>query len=140
MKEDTLVGRSDNTFVGKVVDNYPEEDENEAALTAQKGVYKPWQWKPGQSGNPGGRPKGQSMKEWTRARLAAMTDEERDAFLAGMPKEIIWRMSEGNPTEDKNISITVPRPILGGIVLNNEEISHEIAKETLETAQDSDTK
>lgn len=44
-----------------------------------------------------------------------MPDEERIAFLKRIPPEIIWRMAEGNPTEDKNISISVPRPILGGL-------------------------
>lgn len=57
-----------------------------------------------------------------------MTDEERDAWLEGVPKEIIWRMAEGNPTEDKNVSITVPRPILGGITQETEEIRRIPAK------------
>ena len=46
--------------------------------------------------------------------MERMTDEERDAFLEGIPKEVIWRMAEGNPTEDKKVSISVPRPILAG--------------------------
>lgn len=77
---------------------------------------KPWLWKKGQSGNPAGRPKGFSLKEWTRERLARMTDEEREEFLIGLPKTEIWKMSEGNPhsTEDSNIVVTLPKPILGG--------------------------
>lgn len=75
---------------------------------------KPYMWKKGQSGNIKGRPKGKTLKEWTKDYLERMTDEERDAFMEGIPKEVIWKMAEGNPTEDKNISITAPKPILGG--------------------------
>lgn len=49
--------------------------------------------------NPKGRPKGKTLKEWARERLMEMDEEERNEFLKGLPKEIIWRMSEGNPKE-----------------------------------------
>lgn len=61
---------------------------------------KPWLWKKGQSGNILGRPKGKTMKEWAREYLERMTDEERDEFMEGIPKETIWKMSEGNPKND----------------------------------------
>lgn len=65
---------------------------------------KPWLWKKGQSGNPKGRPKGKTMKEWAREYLERMTDEERDEFLDGIPKEIIWKMSEGNPETKTDVT------------------------------------
>lgn len=45
-----------------------------------------------------------------------MNDDERDEFMQGIPKLEIWKMSEGNAhtTEDKKISLTLPKPILGG--------------------------
>lgn len=76
---------------------------------------KPWLFKPGVSGNPSGRRPGKSMKEWMKEYLANLTDTERLDFFRGIPKVDLWRMAEGNPTEDRTIKVSVPQPILGGI-------------------------
>jgi len=65
---------------------------------------KPWLWKKGQSGNIHGRPKGTTLKEFARKYLECMTDEERDVFMDGLPKELIWKMAEGNPKQDTDIT------------------------------------
>lgn len=86
-------------------------------LESPAGTDKHWQkhwfknlkpWKPGQSGNLKGRPRGKSLKEYTREYLASMTDGERAEFLDGIPKMFIWRMAEGNPSNAVDINAQVP--------------------------------
>ncbi len=80
---------------------------------------KPWLWKKGQSGNINGRPKGKTMKEYVKDYLAKMTDEERDEFLEGIPKDIIWKMSEGMPQTNTDItSGGKPIPLFDNVTSN----------------------
>lgn len=64
----------------------------------------PYMWKKGQSGNPAGRPKGKTMKDYAREMLECMTNEERQEFMHGLPKEIIWKMAEGNPSNNTDLT------------------------------------
>lgn len=70
---------------------------------SNKTTDKPWLFKKGNPGGPG-RPKGKSLKEYSRDYLAQMTEEERQDFLEGIPKESIWKMAEGNPKNDIEVS------------------------------------
>lgn len=63
---------------------------------------------PGQSGNPSGRPKGRTLKEFARDYFMNLSDEEKFEFISSIPKEVIWKMAEGNPKQDNesNINLT----------------------------------
>jgi hypothetical protein len=83
---------------------------------------RPWLWKKGQSGNLNGRPKGKSLKEYTREYLATMTDDDRQEFLTGLNKIDIWKQAEGNPETviDATIKSKTRQPTLEEIELDKE--------------------
>lgn len=64
-------------------------------------------------GNPGGpgRPKGESLKEYWRRKFYSMTEEEKEEFSKKVGFEMIWKMGEGMPRQDTDIT-TAGKPII----------------------------
>jgi len=73
---------------------------------------RPWLYKKGQSGNPGGRPKGsKSLKTYIKERFERMTDEEREEFLDGLDKKVLWEMGEGKPDTKNTLDAKIEHTI-----------------------------
>lgn len=65
---------------------------------------KPYLWKKGLSGNPNGRPKGKTLKEFAKEYLMSLPDDEKVEYLASLPTDIVWKMAEGNPENKSDIT------------------------------------
>ena len=55
-------------------------------------------FKPGYSGNPGGRPRN-VLKEYLRGKFEEMSDEDKEEFLSKVSPELKWQMVEGRPAQ-----------------------------------------
>lgn len=66
---------------------------------------KPWQFQPGQSGNPKGKLKGTvSLKKFAQKYIQELSDEEKMEFLTGIDKKTVWEMAEDKPKQGNEIT------------------------------------
>jgi len=80
----------------------PEELVNQAEnkpLRNEKG-----QLLPGNTANPNGRPKGKTLKEYQAEQFRDMSDEDKAEWLKDISKDTRWKMGEGNPRNDVEVS------------------------------------
>ena len=61
-------------------------------------------FKKGVSGNPSGRGKGKSMKEYSKEYLSSMEEEDRIEFLNSVEHKTIWEMGEGKAKQDMEVT------------------------------------
>lgn len=69
-------------------------------------------FKPGFTGNPGGRPRN-PLKEFSLKQFESWTDAEKLKFLSKIAPIDRWKMTEGNPKQDidADLGVTVSKVI-----------------------------
>lgn len=74
---------------------------------------RPWQFKPGQSGNPKGLAKGTvSLKTFAKKYIQDLNDDEKIEFMKGLDKKTVWEMAEGKPKQDTEVAIELSSKII----------------------------
>lgn len=72
---------------------------------------KPTQFKPGQSGNPKGRPPGKSLKTYVREYFESLSDEGKKEFLNQIDPKTAWEMAEGKPDTKNTLDAKVEHSV-----------------------------
>ena len=68
---------------------------------------------PGVSGNPAGRPKSKTMKEYAREYFLLKSDEEKKAYIEYVEEKkpgFAWEMGEGKAKQDMEIDANISGP------------------------------
>jgi len=91
---------------------------------------KGYQFVKGQSGNPGGKKKGtKSLKTFAREYLESLPDEEKIKFMEALPEELVWKMAEGAPQTNSDVtSGGKPIPLFSNVQLNDGDVQNKETK------------
>lgn len=87
-----------------------EENTENSKETVDTTHLKPYQFKPGQSGNPGGRPKS-PLKEFSLNEFNSWDDEKKRKFLNKISPIDRWKMTEGQPKQENEHSFDEDAPL-----------------------------
>jgi len=74
-----------------------------------------------------GRPVGSGggLKDYDRRKFQEMTDEEKDAFLNTLNPEVRYKMAEGNPSNNTELSGEIKTIAIASEVLDKNDITSE---------------
>ena len=87
----------------------------ETELTDKKQTDKPWLFKPGQSGNPEGRPKGRfSITNLIIKELEKSPEKTAEIvqWLLNNRKDLVWKMIDSEPPKDLNLGQNPELPFI----------------------------
>ena len=103
---------------------------NEPDNTKKTGRNPDGTWKKGFCPNPGGRGKN-PLKEFSLKEFESWSDEEKRDFLSKISPIDRWKMTEGNPKQDTEMSgeLKIVKPIYGGISKHNGDQEDILTKE-----------
>lgn len=96
------------------------------------------QWQKGQSGNPLGRPKTKTLKEYAREFLSNMSEEARIEYLSDLEPETVWRMAEGNPKQDTDVTTGGEKIQFNVVSYENNNNSSQLSTKTIPTGATSE--
>ena len=100
-----------------------DEEKNTEQHKKQFDWLRAYQWQKGQSGNPGGRPK-KTLKVFAKEFLESMSDEDRIEYFSKLDPEVVWKMAEGNPQTNTDITSDGKPLILPAELINKNDTPH----------------